>query len=89
MKEAQNAYFQLKTLLRKNRINARISFSGHILNDSERVYISIQKRIPLILLNRECMVSQGVRKLAYKIIRQKKTGEQTPVLPKIFWEAGQ
>ena len=65
--EGQKTYNGLKTTIEKFKVKANIHYMGCIFNDQERVFQSIQKRIPLVLLYKEAPITQSLKQVSLNL----------------------
>jgi flagellar biosynthesis protein FlhG len=58
--EAQNTYNSMLKTVAKFKVRSRLTYKGFVYNDGERVFQSVQQRIPIVLLNKSAPIAQSL-----------------------------
>lgn len=73
MNEGKSAFLKLKNTMTKFKVRARLEYKGYIFNDQERVFQSIQKRIPLALLYKDSPITQSIKQVSVMLMENRQT----------------
>jgi flagellar biosynthesis protein FlhG len=74
--EGRRTFTALQSTIQKFKVRTHLNYAGFIFQDPERVFLSVQQRIPMVLLQKQAPISQSIFSIAQNISRIKKPMER-------------
>jgi flagellar biosynthesis protein FlhG len=71
MEEGKRTFDSMAGTVAQFKVKSKLIYKGYVFNDAERVFQSVQQRIPLVLLNKNVPISQSIM-ICSQIIADKK-----------------